>query len=397
MMMKDKKLDKLLEKMVELGGSDLHLKTDAKPKARISGEIQLIDDEVLGKDFFESCIDTILTQKQKDKLESEKELDSYYVSGGGFRFRLNIFFHLNGIAFVLRVIPTKILTLDELNMPNAVKRFIGFERGLVLVTGTTGSGKSTTLAAIIDGINRTTKKHIITIEDPVEFVHTDKNCIIEQRNVGEDTKSFANALKSALREDPDIILVGEMRDIDTIEIALHAANSGHLVLSTLHTIDTKETIDRIIGTFPPHEQNRIRMTLSSVVQGIISQRLIKKVGGGRSAAVEILIATDRIKQMIRENRDNEITDAVAQGDIYGMQTFDQALLKLYKNGIATLEDVLTASTKPDDLKLMISNTQNNLDKQEEIIGFKDTPIEENGADTQELPKKEALPELKLKK
>jgi twitching motility protein PilT len=396
--MVDKKLDRLLDIMVELGGSDLHLKTDAKPRSRISGDITVIDEEILGKHFFEESMDLILSAKQRKILEEEKELDGYYVSRSEVRFRFNIFLHLNGYAFVFRIIPTKILTIDELNLPKSVNRLSEFERGLILVTGTTGSGKSTTLAAIIDAINTKKKKHIITIEDPVEFVHHDKNCIIEQRNVGEHTHSFHNALKSALREDPDIILVGEMRDVQTVEIALHAANSGHLVLSTLHTLDTKETLDRIIGIFPPHEQNRIRMTLASVIQGILSQRLIKKVGGGRNAAVEILISTDRIKQLILEKRDSEIIDAVEAGAIYGMQSFDQALFKLYKSGLATLEEVLIASTKPDDLKLMISNSEQNSLNSDEVIGFKEQPLEEQSGEGEQVQETQSvMPELKIKR
>ena len=397
--MRDKKLDRLLDIMVDQGGSDLHLKTNAKARSRINGDITVIDDEVLGKHFFEESMDLILNGKQKKSLEEDKELDGYYVSGSGVRFRFNIFFHLNGYAFVFRIIPADILTVDELNLPQSVHRFSDFERGLILVTGTTGSGKSTTLAAIIDAINTKKKKHIITIEDPVEFVHPDKNCIIEQRNVGEHTHSFRNALKSALREDPDIILVGEMRDATTVEIALHAANSGHLVLSTLHTLDAKETIDRIIGIFPPHEQNRIRMTLASVIKGILSQRLIKKTGGGRNAAVEILISTDRIRQMIMEKRDSEITDAVEEGSIYGMQSFDQALFKLYKQGLASLEDILTASTKPDDLKLMISNSGENSTNSAKVIGFKESyeKKEDISQEEKEPGIKNFMPELKIKR
>ena len=372
--MEDKKLDLLLEKMKELGGSDLHLKTDTKPRARINGDIQVLDENILGRHFFQDCIHTILVPKQQKILEEEKELDGYYVSSSDTRYRFNIFLHLDGHAFVFRIIPTRILSIDELNLPKSVEKFVHFERGLILVTGTTGSGKSTTLAAIIDAINREKKKHIITIEDPVEFVHVDKNCIIEQRNVGEHTHSFQNALRAALREDPDIILVGEMRDIATIEIALHAANSGHLVLSTLHTLDAKETIDRVISTFPPHEQNRIRVTLASVLKGVLSQRLVKKIGGGRAAAVEVLFATERIKQMIYEKRDNEITDAISEGDVYGMQTFDQALFKLYQNNLATLDEVLSASTSPDDLKLIILNS-GLVEEKKELIAIKSFEVE----------------------
>jgi twitching motility protein PilT len=353
-----KLLDDLLEKMLELGGSDLHIKSGTRPKSRISGEMEYISRDVLDAYFFEGMIHKVLSEEQKEILLKNKELDSHYVSGSGERFRLNMFYHLKGFACVFRMIPTKIMGIDALKLPEAVHKFVEFEKGLVLVTGTTGSGKSTTLAAIIDAINRTKKHHIITIEDPIEFVHQDRLCSIEQRDVGEHTYSFPKALKAALREDPDIILLGEMRDIETIETALHAANSGHLVLSTLHTLDAKETIDRIVGSFPTNEQNRICMSLASVLSGVLCQRLVKKLGGGRSAAVEVMIATGRIRQLIIEKRNLEITDAIEEGEIHGMQSFDQALFKLYSDGDIALDDALRAASKPDDLRLKISTLDN---------------------------------------
>ncbi len=391
--MVDRKLDNFLDKMLKSGGSDLHLKTGAAPRIRVNGEIKILEEDILGIHFFQDCIDTILNNKQIKDLETNKELDGYYITSSEERYRFNIFYHLKGYGFVFRTIPSNILSIEELNLPKVINDFAEFKRGLVLVTGTTGSGKSTTLAAIIDAINRKQKKHIITIEDPIEFVHSDKNCIIEQRNVGEHTLSFSNALKSALREDPDIILVGELRDTQTVEIALHAANSGHLVLSTLHTLDAKETIDRIIGVFPPNEQNRIRMTLASVIQGIVSQRLIKNIDGSRSAATEVLVNTDRIKAMIIEKRDYEINDAIEEGSVYGMQSFDQALYKLYKSGLASVDEVLQASSKPEDLRLKISNDENSDDETEEIIGFKSIPKSKE----EKEKKREKLTVLKLKR
>jgi twitching motility protein PilT len=364
--MADKRLNNLLEKMVLLGGSDLHVKTNSLPKARIHGDIQVLDNTELKDDFFEYILNLLLNQKQRLVLEDEKEFDGYYVSEQGRRFRFNIFFHLEGYGLVFRIIPERILSIKELGLLESVYKFVNLERGLVLVTGTTGSGKSTTLAAIIDAINQKKRKHIITIEDPIEFVHHDCNCIVEQRNVGEHTQSFYRALKASLREDPDIILVGELRDMATIETALHAANSGHLVFATLHTLDAKETIDRIISTYPTSEQNRIRVTLASVLKGVLSQRLIKKISGGRCAAIELLVTSERIKQLILEKRDNEITDAMSEGEAYGMQTFDQALFKLYKEKFATFEEVLSASTSPDDLKLIISNSGLMQDRKEVI-------------------------------
>lgn len=353
-----KQLDELLDRMLDLGGSDLHIKSGSRPKSRISGEMEFISEEMLDDYFFDGLIHKVLSEEQKEILLKHKELDSHYVSESGERFRLNMFYHLKGYACVFRMIPTKIMGIDDLKLPEAVHRFVKFEKGLVLVTGMTGSGKSTTLAAIIDAINHTRKHHIITIEDPIEFVHQDRLCSIEQRDVGEHTHSFHKALKAALREDPDIILLGEMRDIETIETALHAANSGHLVLSTLHTLDAKETIDRIVGSFPTNEQNRIGMSLASVLAGVLCQRLVKKIGGGRSAAVEVMIATGRIRQMILEKRNLEITDAIEEGEIHGMQSFDQALFKLYSDGDIALDDALRAASRPDDLRLRISTLDN---------------------------------------
>lgn len=383
-----KTLDKLLDEMVKKGGSDLHLKNDVCAKYRIHGEIESIGSDTLPKSFFEEIISSILDAEQQKILVEEKQFDGYYVNESGIRFRFNVFHHLNGYAFVFRVIATDIMSLSELELPEAVQKCVDMRRGLVLVTGTTGSGKSTTLAAIIGAINKKRKHHIITIEDPIEFVHTEKNCIIEQRNVGEHANSFNDALKAALREDPDIILVGEMRDFQTVETALHAANTGHLVFSTLHTLDAKETIVRIVGIFPTHEQNRIRMTLSSVLQSVISQRLVKKIDGGRKAAVELLFSTERIRQLILETKDSQITDAMEDGSIYGMQSFNQALFTLYKEKEVSLEDVLAESGSPNNLLLMIKNSERD---DSDCRGFelKYIPEDETAKD------KEKLDSLKL--
>jgi len=285
---------------------------------------------------------------------------------------------MEGVSAVFRVIPAKILSLEELKLPEALHKLTTLSRGLVLVTGVTGSGKSTTLAALIDEINRNHKKHIITIEDPIEFVHKDRSCLINQRSIGQDTLSFANALRSALREDPDIILVGEMRDTETIDTALHAAETGHLVFSTLHTLDAKETINRIVSVFPSEEQNRIRMTLASVLEGVLSQRLIKTVDSKRAAALEILFKTSFIEQLILEGRDLEIKDALDEGEqIYGTQSFDTALLNLYREGRISLEEALGNASSPNDLKLRIEGLGGEADaKQSE----KDTVSFENDND-----------------
>jgi len=262
---------------------------------------------------------------------------------------------MDGISAVFRVIPVKIPALAELHLPDVIKDFTKKERGLVLVTGVTGSGKSTTLASLINEINLTKKKHIITIEDPIEFVHKDRGCIINQRSVGQDTLSFGTALRAALREDPDIILVGEMRDKETVNLALHAADTGHLVFSTLHTMDAKETINRIIAQFPTDEQNRVRISVAGVLQGVISQRLIPTLDGGRRAAMEILVRTPTIEKLIMENRDYEIRDAIESGkEHYKSQSFDQAILDLYNDGVISKEQALINATSASDLQLKMS-------------------------------------------
>jgi twitching motility protein PilT len=263
------------------------------------------------------------------------------------------------------VIPVKIMSIEELGLPDVIHRFTAAERGLVLVTGVTGSGKSTTLAALINEINWKRRRHIITIEDPIEFVHKDRKCIVNQRSIGQDTLSFGNALRASLREDPDIILVGEMRDTETIEIALHAADTGHLVFSTLHTLDAKETINRIIGAFPTEEQNRIRLTVASTLEGIISQRLIPTVDDKRTAALEVLVKTSRIQQLIVENRDNEIKDTIEEGkEIYKSQSFDQAILDLYNEGRISREKAFEFATSPSDLKLKMEGLNMSSDEKE---------------------------------
>jgi len=261
---------------------------------------------------------------------------------------------MEGLSIVMRLIPVEIPSFEELRLPEVIKNFADKPRGLVLVTGVTGSGKSTTLAAILNRINEKYYKHIITLEDPIEFVHRDKKCLINQRAIGQDSNSFRDALPAALREDPDIILVGEMRDVETIDLALHAANTGHLVFSTLHTLDAKETINRVIGMFPEEEQNRVRQSLASVLAGVISQRLVPTLDGGRIAAVEVMIHTSRIAELIAESRDFEIPDAIAEGrDIYHSQTFDQHLYDLVVAGIISEATALEASTSPSDLKLRL--------------------------------------------
>ncbi len=348
------KLDLLLRSMLKYEGSDLHLKANAIPRARIHGKLKPLGREPLSANEIEAMIAAIASKEMMQKFHDDRNLDMTYVMGEESRFRVNAFYQLTGISVVMRVIPVKIPDFNTLGLPEVIRKFSQLQRGLVLVTGVTGSGKSTTLASLIDIINRTEQKHIITIEDPIEFVHQDKQCLLNQRSVGQDTHSFSDALRAALREDPDIILVGEMRDLETIDIALHAANTGHLVFSTLHTLDAKETIDRIVGMFEKEEQNRIRLSLASVLEGVVSQRLVPTVRGGRAAAVEVLVKTARIEQLIRENRDYEIPDAIYEGkEIYGTQTFDQSLLDLLKEGTISEETALEYASNPADMKLKL--------------------------------------------
>lgn len=375
----EEKLKLYLRTMISNKGSDLHIKSGSQVRVRIHGVLKVLGKDSLSAKMVEKLVKEISTADQYEKLIMDKNLDFSYVLGSETRFRVNFFYQMDGLSAVFRIIPVDILSLDDLNLPEAIKTFTEIQRGLVLVTGVTGSGKSTTLAAILDQINREQQKHIITVEDPIEFVHKDRGCLINQRSIGQDAHSFSDALRASLREDPDIILVGEMRDLETIDIALHAANTGHLVFSTLHTLDAKETIDRIVGMFGNEEQNRIRMSLASVLEGVISQRLIPTIRGGRVAGIEILKKTARIEQLIAENRDSEIPDALFEGkEIYGTQTFDQALLDILRRGEITEEVALEYATNPADMKLKMQGVgkgaivQDDIDdKEEDVFEFKE--------------------------
>ena len=375
----EEKLKLYLRAMISNSGSDLHLKSGSQVRVRIHGVLKVLGQDSMSAEMMDKLAQEITSADQYEKLKTDRNLDFSYVLGDENRFRVNFFYQMDGLSAVFRIIPVKILTLDELNLPPVIKTFTEIQRGLVLVTGVTGSGKSTTLAAILDKINREAKKHIITVEDPIEFVHKDRGCLINQRSIGQDAHSFSDALRAALREDPDIILVGEMRDLETIDIVLHAANTGHLVFSTLHTLDAKETIDRIVGMFGNEEQNRIRMSLASVLEGVISQRLIPNTSGGRVAGIEILKKTSRIEQLIVENRDAEIPDALFEGkEIYGTQTFDQALLDLLRRGEITDKTALEYATNPADMKLKMQGVGKGAiideyagDKEMDVFAFKD--------------------------
>ncbi len=365
-----RKIRAYLKKLIDMGGSDLHVKAGSQIRARINGDIIVFSNEIFSKEDAITFAKE-LTRTRYPEFVQNKEMDMTYIYDESSRFRLNIFFQMDGVSFAFRTIPTIQNTIDGLGLPEAIHKITDMERGLVLVTGITGSGKSTTLAAIINEINHKHAKHIITIEDPIEFVHKDIKSIINQRSVGMDTNSFASALKAALREDPDIILVGEMRDIETIEMALHAAETGHLVLSTLHTLDAKETINRVISVFPATDQARIRAMLSSTLNAIISQRLLKNKQGGRVAAIELLFRTPRIELIIAEARDGEIAEALAEGKgVYQTQTFDQHLFDLIVNGVVEEEAGLEKATSPSDLKLRLQNINFADNKNESQISLK---------------------------
>jgi twitching motility protein PilT len=306
----------------------------------------------------------MMNQNQREKFKKKSEADFAYGVPGLGRFRANVFMQRGTVGLVLRAIPTKIATVEELLLPSVISKIAQEQRGMILVTGTTGSGKSTTLAAIIDHINATRTEHIMTIEDPIEFLHRDKKSLVNQREIGMDTESFPLALRSALRQDPDIILVGEMRDFDTISTALTAAETGHLVLSTLHTVDATETINRIISVFPPYQQKQVRLQLAAVLRGVISQRLIPKAdGSGRVPACEVLICTATVKECIIDaDKTRHIHDVIAAGTSqYGMQTFDQSLYALFRQSLITYEEALRRSSNPDDFALKVRGIQSTSD------------------------------------
>jgi len=350
-------LDEILRKAIEMGASDIHLKVPLPPVTRIGGVLApMRGEERLTPDEVRRVALSIMNERQREVFTKTKELDMAYGVSKLGRFRVNVFSQRDSIAMVFRAIPSEPPMIKDLNLPPIIEKISMENRGMVLVTGTTGSGKSTTLASMINHINSFRNCHLLTIEDPIEFLHRDRKSVINQREVGQDTLSFQNALRAALREDPDVILVGEMRDLETIEIAMLAAETGHLVFSTLHTLDATETISRIISAFPIEHQNSVRLQLAGILKGVISQRLLVRADGkGRVPAVEVLISTSRIRECISdEKRQREIRDAIAEGHInYGMQTFDQSLMHLFKNKFITYETALAAASNPDDFALFV--------------------------------------------
>jgi twitching motility protein PilT len=354
-------INDLLKIAVERKASDLHLKVGSHPVIRVDGELtplaelkRLMQEDTIAMAF------SIMNARQKQRFKEELELDIAYSVPGLGRFRCNVFQQRGAVGLVLRVIPARIQSVRELMLPAVLERICEERRGLILCTGTTGSGKSTTLAAMIDYINSVRTEHIMTIEDPVEFLHRDKKSIVNQREIDVDTRAFSSALRSALRQDPDVLLVGEMRDYETIETALLAAETGHLVFSTLHTLDATETINRIISVFPPHHQKQIRIQLAQVLKAVISLRLVPRADGiGRVPAAEVMISTAYIRECI-ENKEKTkyIREQISLGTSqYGMQTFDQSLYQLYKSGLITLDEALKRATNPDEFKLKIQGVQ----------------------------------------
>jgi twitching motility protein PilT len=347
----------LLKTAVSSGASDLHIKVGSYPMMRLRGVLVPVTDEKrLDHEDVVAMSSAVMSKVHAEKFKDAQEVDLAYGVPGLGRFRVNVFQQRGTVGLVLRVIPTQIKSIDDLGLPPVLRGLAAEERGLVLVTGTTGSGKSTTLAAMIDHINKTRRAHVMTVEDPIEFLHRDQQSIVNQREVAVDTRSFAYALRSALRQDPDVILVGEMRDFETIETALLAAETGHLVFSTLHTLDATETINRIIAVFPPHQQKQIRIQLAGVLKGVVSQRLLPTADGqGRAPAVEVMVSTAFIRDcIVDKEKTYMIHGAIASGTSqYGMQTFDQSIFGLYSRGLVSYESALRAASNVDEFKLKV--------------------------------------------
>ena len=348
-------LDRVLQAARQLGASDVHLKVGLPPIFRVKGDLRTVANvPPLTKEAVEEFGQVMMNARQRDLFEKNWDVDLAYATADGFRYRVNVLQQRGFMGVVMRLIPPNVPPFERLNLPHKVLELADEERGLILVTGITGSGKSTTLAAMVDYINASRAVHIVTIEDPIEYAFKDRRSVINQREVGFDTASFARALRASLRQDPDVILVGEMRDLETTEIALTAAETGHLVLSTLHTVDAVETINRIVSIYPPHQQTQARLQLCSVIKGVVSQRLVRRADGmGMVPAVEILVNTARVRELIADvQRTREIHEAIATGrDPYGMISFDQSLTELVKNRFVTYEDAVAASTNPDDFAL----------------------------------------------
>ena len=351
-------VEAVLRQLIQVEGSDLHLKVGSAPLLRVHGRLGPIDDhEHLTEEDTEAALNHMLTDSEKlQEFEREGEVDFAYAVRGLARFRVNAFRQRGSTSLACRAIPFSIRSIDDLKLPAAIRTLADEERGIVLLTGVTGSGKSTTLAAMVDHINSTRPKHIVTIEDPIEYLHRDKRSVINQREVGDDTQSFERAMRRVLRQDPDVILIGEMRDEETVRTALTAAETGHLVLSTVHTVDATESVNRMLDFFPPHQQQQARAMIAGTLKGVVSQRLIPSVdGSGRVAVAEILVMTGRVRDMIKNpDETHRLHEVIQEGEYYGMQTFDQALLGHLQAGRITMDEALKAATHPHDFKLLVA-------------------------------------------
>jgi twitching motility protein PilT len=345
----------LLEHVLKMNASDLHITAGSAPVVRVHGALRRLPQyPVLEPDELQRMVYSILTQKQRERLEQDLELDVSYALPGKARFRVNVYFQRDAMGAAFRLIPFDIKSINELGLPPQVEEFARLPRGLVLVTGPTGSGKSTTLASLVDVVNTEKDVHIMTVEDPIEFLHRHKRAVVNQREVGQDTHSFAQALKHVLRQDPDVILVGEMRDLETISTALTAAETGHLVFATLHTQDAPQTIDRVIDVFPPSQQQQIRVQLASTLQGVMTQQLLPTTDGqGRTVAVEVLVATPAVRNLIREAKVHQIYSTMQAGGKFGMQTIDQSLVALVRAGQISYETALASCHSADELNRML--------------------------------------------
>lgn len=356
-------IDLLLKEMVDKKASDLHIRAGGPPMLRLLGSLEASQfNQPIPPERTREMADVIMTEFQQRRFEKTMEVDLSYSASGIGRFRGNVYQQRGTVNIALRVVPTQIPTMEQLNLPLVVKKLADRERGLILVTGVTGCGKSTTLASMIDYINATRREHIITVEDPIEFLHRDKKSIISQRELGLDTLTYVDALRNVVRQDPDVILLGEMRDLETMQAAITSAQTGHLVLSTVHTIDAIQTVSRIVDIFPPHQQNQIRYQLADTLQGVICQRLLRRSDiPGLIPAVEVMVVTPLVKKAMEENNLAEVGNALRQGSYYGMQTFNQALVKMYNDGKVKLDDAIAAASNPEEVMLAVRGIESGAD------------------------------------
>ncbi len=379
-------LNGILHEAIVRGASDVHLKVGLQPTIRIHGILYPLDElSPITREDMAAMLDVLLDDHHRERFRSRMQVDLAYQTTEATRFRVNVFLQRGEPSVAMRAIPARIRTVEELHLPTIVNKLALENRGLILVTGTTGSGKSTTLAAMVGHINENCSNHIITVEDPIEYTHEDIRSIVSQRELGYDVTSFADGLKAALRQDPDVILVGEMRDLETIETAILAAETGHLVLSTLHTLDATETITRIVSNFPEHQREQIRLILANIIRGILSQRLMPRADGqGMVPAVEVMVSTARIRECIAiKEKTSEVRDAIAVGhSSYGMQTFDQSLMALYRRGLITYEEALAQSSNPDDFALKVRGIASTSDRRWE--DFERTPQDEEAEEPERL-------------